>query len=353
LESPGLRDPNSSDQTPFAGVPTEGRCPAPANFRAEVTRFDRDARVEAWDGPRYRMTYRVLGDGPLLILVPGIATTYRLYALLLIRLSERFRTVIYDYPGEHADDRARLGRISHDDLADDLLGLVDHLGLGPAFPVGLSFGSTVVLNAAARAPERFPRLALQGGFARRRFSIAERVAFAVGRRIPGTLDALPLRETVLRYNFQAHFPNLIADRWTYFMEQNGLTPIRTLSHRLSLLRTLDLRPILGRVSADVLALQGNEDRLITRQSHDELVAGLPSARSVVMPNVGHQPYLTHAEALADVIGHWLVPCEPSECISEGSSGGCSGIPGLCGGDRAGGCHLSGETQPVGESGRAR
>ena len=47
------------------------------------------------------MTYRVLGNGPPLIVVPGIASTYRTYAFLLNRLAERFRTVVYDYPGEH------------------------------------------------------------------------------------------------------------------------------------------------------------------------------------------------------------------------------------------------------------
>src|SRR5690242_193512 len=48
-------------------------CPAPADFRAEVDAYDRQARVGRWDGPRYRMTYRVLGEGPPLLLIPGIA----------------------------------------------------------------------------------------------------------------------------------------------------------------------------------------------------------------------------------------------------------------------------------------
>ena len=64
-------------------------CPAPADFRAEVARYDREARTGIWEGPRYRMTYRVLGEGPPLILIPGIASTYRGYALTLNKLSER------------------------------------------------------------------------------------------------------------------------------------------------------------------------------------------------------------------------------------------------------------------------
>ena len=91
--------PSTVDRRP---VPDPRRpCPAPAIFRAEVHKYDAHAQVGTWAGPRYRMTYRILGDGPPLILVPGIASTYRTYALLLNRLASRFRTIVYDYPGDN------------------------------------------------------------------------------------------------------------------------------------------------------------------------------------------------------------------------------------------------------------
>ncbi len=168
-------------------------CPAPADFRAEVVRYDRDVEVDRWDGPRYRLTYRILGQGPTLFLIPGIASTYRVYALLLNRLAEHFRTIVYDYPGEHTGDGARLRRVTHDHLVDDLFGLIDHLNVGRAFLAGLSFGSTIALEALRREPRRFPRSALQGGFAHRRFSAAERWALRLGRLVPGTVSRLPLQ----------------------------------------------------------------------------------------------------------------------------------------------------------------
>ena len=39
-------------------------CPAPADFRAEVAAYDARAEVATWQGPRHRMTYRVLGARP-------------------------------------------------------------------------------------------------------------------------------------------------------------------------------------------------------------------------------------------------------------------------------------------------
>ena len=291
-------------------------CPAPANFRAEVAEFDRAAESGVWEGPRYRMAYRALGQGPPLILLPGIASTYRGYCLTLNRLASRFRAIVYDYPGDRADDGARLGRIGHEHLVDDLFGLIDHLNLGRAFLFGLSFGSTVTLRALHREPRRFPRAALQGGFAHRRFTRAERLALLLGRRMPGHMGRLPFHQTVLTSNNKCHFPNILEDRWRFYVEQNGLTPIAAMAHRLDLLAGLDLRPDLAEVPVEVLLLQGNEDRIVGRHHFDALREALPNATAVVMPTVGHQPHFTHAEALAQAVGDFLLPCAPGGCPNE-------------------------------------
>ena len=296
--------------------PERRPCPAPANFRAEVFTYDSSAKVGRWDGPRYRMTYRVLGEGPPLFLIPGIASTYRVYSLLLNRLAEHFQTILYDYPGEHADDGARLGQISHDHLVDDLFRLIDHLNIGRSFLVGLSFGSTITLRALLREPRRFPRSAIQGGFAHRRFSAAERWALRLGRMIPGTAASLPLRRQILSYNSRPEFPALLNDRWDFYVEQNSLTPIRSLAHRVDLLTRFDLRPLLPTISAEVLLLQGREDRIVPHRDFEALRDAIPKAESVVMPTVGHQPHITHAEILGQLIHQFLLPC------AEGP-GGCT------------------------------
>ena len=314
-------------------VPPRQPCPAPADFREEVRRYDEHAETGRWDGPRFRMTYRALGNGPPLIVVPGIASTYRAYALLLNRLAERFHTVIYDYPGEHAKDGADLARISHDHLVDDVFGLIDHLNIGRVFLVGISFGSTVVLKALHREPRRFPKAAVQGAFAYRDFTRAERWALRIGGLMPGNVARLPLRRPILTYNGKSEFPALLEDRWSFYLEENGRTPIKSLAHRVKLLFDLDLRPILSEVSPEILLIQGNEDRIVARRYFDILQAALPRAEGAMLPTVGHQPHLTHAEALAGLISNWLLPCAPAGCSEEHrSQAGCGdnagGRPGL-------------------------
>ena len=155
-------------------------------------------------------------------------------------------------------------------MVDDLFGLIDHLNLGRVFLVGLSFGSTITLRALQREPRRFPKAVVQGAFAWRKSSSAERLALILGRRIPGTSTRLPLRRTVLSYNGRSEFPSVIADRWPYYLEQNGLTPIAAMAHRIHLLTRLDLRPLLPEISTEILLLQGNEDRIVPRRFFDEL-----------------------------------------------------------------------------------
>ena len=271
------------------------------------------------------MTYRVLGQGPPLFWVPGIATTHRGQAMLLNRLAEQFQTVQYSYPGDEPGDGAMLAKIGHDHLVDDLFGLIDHLGLGRGFLVGASFGSTVVLKALHREPHRFSRAVVQGAFAHRQFSIAERLALAIGRRIPGNLARLPLHRRILSYNCRGDFPAVIEDRWRFHLEQNGLTPISALAHRSTLLTKLDVRPILSDIHGELLLIHGREDRTVPLSHLEVLRAALPKADVAIMPTVGHVPHLTHVEALARLIGDWLLPCSPNGCAAGGSG---------CGGDRS-------------------
>ena len=211
-------------------------------------------------------------------MIPGIASTYRIYALLLNRLAERFRTIVYDYPGDHPDDGARLSRITHDHLVDDLFGLIDHLNIGRVFLLGISFGSTIALKALAPRAEAVPEGGRAGRVRAVAISPAERWALRLGRLVPGTVARLPLRRTILTYNSRVGVPGAAGRPLGLYLEQNGLTPIRSLAHRVALLTDLDLRPILPEIPTEVLLIQGNEDRIVPRRDYETLQGGPPAGR---------------------------------------------------------------------------
>lgn len=292
-------------------------CPVPASLRKALSEYQANAEVVDIQTRFYRVRCRILGQGPPVVVSPGLASTYEGFALFLNTLAEQFRTIIYDYPGDRPDDQARLSQITHDDLVTNLFEVIDNLDIGRAFLVGISFGSTLTFKALARDNRRFPKAAVQGGFARRAFSVPEKVALKLGRIFPGHVGALPLHERVLTYNNRLHFPSEIDDRWTHYLEQNARTPIRSLAHRLDLVSRLDLRPILAQIQTPTLLIQGNEDRIVPRRYFEELQKGLSQSQGAILPLVGHQPHYTHPEALAQLISNFFIGCEEhAECESD-------------------------------------
>lgn len=292
-------------------------CPAPASLSDALKFYQAQMKTVDLRTSHYVARCRILGQGPPLLVNPGLASTYEGFALFLKTLSEQFQTIIYDYPGDRQGDESRLSRISHDDLVSNIFEILDGLNIGKAFLIGISFGSTLTLKALAQQARRFPKAAIQGGFARRTFSVPEKLALKMGRLFPGQVGNLPLHQTVLNYNNRLHFPHEIDDRWEHYVAQNALTPIRSLAHRLDLITRLDLRPLLPTIQTPVLLAQGNEDRIVPQRYFEELQKLLPSAQGAILPLVGHQPHYTHPEALAQLFANFFVGCEEhAECESK-------------------------------------
>lgn len=98
-------------------------------------------------------------DGPAVVLSNSLGSTHRMWDAQIAALEERFRVVRYDTRG-HGDSPVPPGPYSIDELADDVIGLLDRLGIERAHLVGLSLGGMTMMRVAARNPERVDRLAL-------------------------------------------------------------------------------------------------------------------------------------------------------------------------------------------------
>jgi pimeloyl-ACP methyl ester carboxylesterase len=99
-----------------------------------------------------RIAYDVTGDGPLVVLSPGmvdIRSTYRFLAPLLVNAGYRVARV--DLRG-HGDSSTGWDSYTHADTASDLIAVIQKLG-GPAVIVGQSFSGGATTIAAATHPE--------------------------------------------------------------------------------------------------------------------------------------------------------------------------------------------------------
>ncbi|MFO0867190.1 MAG: alpha/beta hydrolase [Gemmataceae bacterium] len=279
-------------------------CSAKIPLAETLKRFEREATHGSFDTGRYRMRFNVWGEGPPLVMVPGMCDDRVSFVLPMSRLAERFCCISYDHPTGH-DDGAKLGARRHVDYVDDFFALLDHLRLDRVVPMGSSFGSTITLAAMHRMPKRFPRGILQGGFARRRLSVAEQMLARWARWWPGMLAQLPGRESIVLRNQGTTFDEAPPERMAWFLERNGAPPIAAVAHRALVIDGLDLRRLLPSVRQPMLLVVGDSDTLVGRQQEKELLDGLPHANHAEIEHCGHLPQYSHPEVFAELIQQWL------------------------------------------------
>src|SRR5277367_4942067 len=106
---------------------------------------DRSTPITYVDVTGGRIAYEVVGQGPLVVLSPGMADTrsaYRFLAPLIANAGYRVASV--DLRG-HGESSTGWDSYSHADTAGDLIAVIQKLG-GPAVIVGQSFsgGATTI-----------------------------------------------------------------------------------------------------------------------------------------------------------------------------------------------------------------
>src|SRR5579885_537849 len=114
-------------------------------------------------GERSRATFYLEAgplDGPPLMFIHGFGGTARNFTLNIGPLAEAgFRVITPELWGMGRSAKPR-GRYSLDHWVDQLVGLMDGLGIQRAAVMGHSMGGAVAVRLARRHPERVTRLAL-------------------------------------------------------------------------------------------------------------------------------------------------------------------------------------------------
>jgi len=103
------------------------------------------------------LAYREYGDGPrLTVLLHGLLLNQRMHVPLARALAERgHRVVTLDLRGHGLSDRTpEMWRYGMGFFAQDVVALLDHLGVDEAVVGGTSLGANTTLEVASLAPER-------------------------------------------------------------------------------------------------------------------------------------------------------------------------------------------------------
>jgi pimeloyl-ACP methyl ester carboxylesterase len=245
-----------------------------------------------------------------IVCLPGLTRPARDFVFLAGYLNARTsrRIVSMDYRGRGGSDWDP--DWSHYSLSiefDDLLTVLDELGVNSAIFIGLSRGGLHALTLASLQPELVKALVLND------------IGPALDPRglttIKNYIGRLPLLhdldEAVAHYKqvMGAKFPAISDDQWRYYVSNSlNATPERLrLSYDPQLARTMehfnpemplpDLWPQFCALKSPILALRGENSDLMTPEILDEMAARNPMCQTHVVPGQGHAPLLLDAPTL--------------------------------------------------------
>jgi pimeloyl-ACP methyl ester carboxylesterase len=234
------------------------------------------------------LAYSDDGPGPVVVLLHGFPLDRTMWDEQRVTIGRVYRVIAPDLRG-HGETAAPEGVYTMDDMADDVIELLDALGLTePVVLGGLSMGGYVALSLVLRYPDRFRALMLMDTRAGADPPAAARGREEMARRVEEAGTAAPVVDALLPKLFSDLSRQRRADIIARTHEQMLRTPARAVAGAL---RGMALRPDrtadLPRIQVPTLVMVGTDDVITPAEEARQLAQGLPNARLVEIPDAGH------------------------------------------------------------------
>ena len=272
---------------------------------------NRTSPAEYVDVEGGRIAYEVVGDGPLVVLSPGVAdlrSTYRFLAPLIADAGYRVASVDLRGHGESSTDWESYSRT---DTARDLIAVIGELG-GPAVIVGQSFSGGAATIAAATNPDLVSAIVEIDPFTRPpRFSVGALLRDSHYRRGSVLLGEFALTgrvKTWSKYLDMAYPGRKPADwdTWLAALQANLRKPGRAKAAQKTFRsRPTDAAAQLANVRCPALVVMGRDDSdFPDPEAEATAIVGLLPAglgRYEMIEDAGHYPQAEYPQRVADAI----------------------------------------------------
>lgn len=245
------------------------------------------------------MAYRQWGpsEGAPVVLLHSLAMTGEFWSPVAELLSQAgFRSIAPDCPGHgHSSVDAELSVAS---AADDIVELLDHLGVPAACVAGASMGGSLALAFAIRHPARTLALGLvdttawYGENARPNWEERAQKALTEG------LSSLVCFQTTRWFSdsFRADNPHMVERVVSTFLAND----LEGYAAACRMLGACDMRSGLPRIAVPTTILVGEEDYATPIVMAEAMADAIPNAKLHVLPGLRH---LTPLEEPGLVAGH--------------------------------------------------
>ncbi len=244
--------------------------------------------------PEYAPLISTSGQGPAVVLVPGIDGTGRLFYRQTPGLARSFRVATYALR-----DDAR----SMDTLVADLSQVIEAVAPDErrAVVIGESFGGALALSLTLARPERVSALVVLNSFAHFTPQFRLRLAIVALSAMPWGAMGLVRRLTA----FRLHSPHTHRTEIERFLALTAQASRTGYINRLHILRQYDLRDRLHEVRVPTLFLASDRDHLVPAVPQaGYMAARVPGAVMRVLSGHGHVCLIAPGIDLADILDWW-------------------------------------------------
>ena len=106
-----------------------------------------------------KICYQICGDGYPIVLIHGFGSKKESFMAQIPALSEEFNVISFDNRGAGKSERPDMP-YTMEMFVDDIVGLMDYIGIRKAHLIGLSLGGMIGLNFILKFPDRVNKLVL-------------------------------------------------------------------------------------------------------------------------------------------------------------------------------------------------
>lgn len=244
---------------------------------------------------------KIMGQGTPLALMHG-GPGADLYTMLSFKpLADQFTLIFYDHRCNGRSEGADVSSLTWENLTADADALREKLGFEKWAVLGHSFGGYVALEYALRYPDRLsalvlvdtggdsrwaqenaPKVLAQRGYSPEIVNLARR--FLNGQIEPGEMfpDLMKLGKAYTHHVSPKQIPHMI-----FTGLQTKLRPEALIYSATHFLKGWSVMDRLNEIKVPTLILAGREDFQFPPEHQQELAAGIPNSRLVILDQAGH------------------------------------------------------------------
>lgn len=235
------------------------------------------------------------GEGVPLVLVHGWTADRHRWDHQIAHFSPKRRVIRLDLRGHGESTGAGVRAV--DDLARDVLALLDHLDVDRCVLVGHSMGGMIAQTVALARPQLVERLVLVGSISRMTYSRGRGLVMAASTLVPFRL--------FVAANIQRAFaPGHPREEIRRYIKASAATPKEVVMTDYGAMRAFDVLDRVGEIKAPTLIVHGYHDIQLPVKQMLRMAKAYPNAVVRVI-DAGHELPLEKPAELTEALERFL------------------------------------------------